>query len=206
MLQEIEELKQKRFICRNARLLWEWENIDRRLRDNDEILYCVKEKNGEGIPIIYEVKFNIRSFCGVMEKDENGLEKPVIADKFIMRIEIPNNFPSVDSKLNFVFLTKNGNGEKISYPWHPNIRFFGDFAGKVCLNREALGSYADLALYIEKVALYLKYEKYHAFNTPPYPEDDIVANWVIKQAEPNGWIDDLKNGFTRNLTKYASAG
>ena len=192
MLQEIEIFKQKNFVSSNARLLWEWEVIDKRLHKNTEISYNIIERNAVGLPLVFEVVYMIRSFCGVMEKDSNGLEEPKFADKFVMRIHVSNNYPSVDSKLVFKFLTKNDAGEEIPHPWHPNIRYYGDFAGRVCLNTVAFGTYTDLALYIEKVGLYLKYEKYHAINEPPYPEDYIVAEWILNQAEPNGWIDNLK--------------
>ena len=82
---------------------------------------------------------------------------------------------------------------EIPHPWHPNIRYYGDFAGRVCLNAEAFGSFTDLSWYIDRVARYLTFETYHAkIGVPPFPEDDTVAEWVIKQAEPQGWIEELK--------------
>lgn len=189
----IEKYKQEKFVHSNARLLWEWEAIDKRLKNNKEISYSIVERNAEGLPVEYEVYYDIRSFCGVADKDKNGLERPLFADEFKMKIFIPNNYPSIDSKLVFRFLTEDVFGIEIPHPWHPNIRYFGDFAGHVCLNNVAYGTYTDIALYIEKIALYLKYDKYHALNIPPFPEDNIVAEWVVNQAEPNGWIDELKN-------------
>lgn len=59
-------------------------------------------------------------------------------------------------------------------------------AGRVCLN--APDSYMDLVWYVERVALYLKYELYHAKQEPPYPEDINVARWVLRQGEPMRWI------------------
>jgi hypothetical protein len=46
----------------------------------------------------------------------------------------------------------------------------------------------DLAWYVERVALYLKYDLYHAKQAPPYPEDITVARWVLRQGEPMRWI------------------
>lgn len=188
---EIEDYKNKNFTGTNFRLLQEWEIIYDRFRNNKEIVVVIRERNGVGLPIVYEVTYKIRSFCGVMEKDENGLEKPLFANRFLMRIKIPNNFPSADSKLDYRFMTEDIFEKKIPHPWHPNIRYFGDKVGHVCLNRLAYGTYTSLALYIENVALYLKYEKYHAVNEPPYPEDDQVARWFLEQAEPNGWVEEL---------------
>jgi hypothetical protein len=194
MLAEIEELKQMRFVHRNARLLWEWETIVKRFGNNKEISFKIVEKNADGIPVKFEIIYNIVSFCGIKEKDKKGLEHPVFANRFCMLIIIPNNYPTFESKLVFKFLTEDNSKNKIPHPWHPNIRYYGDFAGKVCLNELASGTYTDLAVYIDRVAFYLKYEKYHAsVIDPPYPEDEIVAEWVVNQAEPQGWIDELKN-------------
>ena len=35
---------------------------------------------------------------------------------------------------------------------------------------------------------YLKYKRYHAQNTYPYPEDQNVAEWVREEGEPNNWV------------------
>ncbi|MBQ6155827.1 MAG: hypothetical protein IJK22_04415 [Bacteroidales bacterium] len=191
-MREVEKYKDKHFIGRNARLLNEWMSIDERYMHNPEVSYIIRKRNAEGLPVIYEIIFNIKSFCGVGEADENGWQRPLFHDEFIMRIIIPNNYPGVDSKLEFKFLTQTPTGFKIPHPWHPNIRYFGDFAGLVCLNTNACGSYTDLSFYINRVVSYLKFEKYHALNTPPYPQDNKVAEWVLDQAEPNGWITELQ--------------
>jgi hypothetical protein len=195
MKQEIDTYKAKDFTGINVRLLEEWAAIIRRFQSNKEIKIIIRERNPDGLPVIYEVVYNIRSFCGIMGKDEKGLEKPILADSFIMWIEIPKGFPSADKKnLKFKFLTENVFGTKIAHPWHPNIRYYGDFSGKVCVNEKAIAGITDIAFFIEWIGLYLKYIKYHALNTPPYPEDEKVAKWILEQAEPNGWIADLQKG------------
>lgn len=191
MDREIERYKQIKFTGRNRRLMHEWEAIDQRFRDDKQIVYVIRKRNSENLPVEYEIDFKVKSFCNVSPADSHGLEKPVTADSFRMSIRIPNNYPSVDSKLEFRFITKDAEGKDIPHPWHPNIRFFGDFAGRVCLNTPACGTFTDLAWYVDRVLSYLKYEKYHAQNTPPFPEDNKVAEWVLNQAEPNGWIEQL---------------
>ena len=192
-VREIDQYKQMRFVGRNRRLMHEWSAIDQRFRDDKDITYIIRKRNADNLPTQYEIIFKVKSFCNIAEPDANGLCKPVIADEFHMNITIPNNYPAVDSKLEFKFLTKNHEGKEIPHPWHPNIRFFGDFAGRVCLNTPACGTFTDLAWYVDRVMLYLKYEKYHALNTPPFPEDNKVAEWVLEQAEPNGWIEQFRN-------------
>lgn len=193
-MSDIDKYRDKKYRGRNARLFREWEAIEKRCEGDPEVMCLVRKRNEEGLPIVYEVVYNIRSFSGVEEPDAEGLQRPKFADQFSMRINIPNNYPSVDSKLEFKFMTHSVTGQEIAHPWHPNIRFFGDFAGRVCLNADACGSYTDLAWYIDRVARYLRYEVYHAqIGVPPFPEDDKVADWVVKQGEPQGWIKKLHN-------------
>lgn len=192
---EIDKYKDKHYTGRNLRLFREWETIDKRFAHDPDISYLIRKKNADGLPVNYEVTFNVHSFSGVSEPDEKGLYKPLFADVFKMNINIPNNYPSADSKLEFKFRTEDVFGKEISHPWHPNIRYFGSFAGRVCLNTKACGTYSDLSWYIDRVMSYLKYERYHALNTPPFPEDNKVAEWVLEQAEPNGWINQLRESY-----------
>lgn len=191
-MREIDQYKQNRYVGRNRRLMHEWSAIDQRFHDDQDITYTITRRNQENLPTQYEVVFKVTSFCNVSEPDEKGLRKPITADEFRMNITIPNNYPAVDSKLEFKFITKDAQGNEIPHPWHPNIRFYGDFAGRVCLNTPACGTFTDLAWYIDRVMSYLRYEKYHALNTPPFPEDNIVAEWILEQAEPQGWIEELR--------------
>ncbi|MFZ4398516.1 MAG: hypothetical protein ACOYO1_00665 [Bacteroidales bacterium] len=196
MIAEIEKYKKLNLKAKDSRLLEEWELIMKRFSNNEEIEIFIRERNPNGLPIDYEIKYKIRSFCGITEKDENGLQHPLFANEFTMRITIPKNFPSCDSKPYFCFMTEDIlEINKIPNPWHPNIQYYGDFPGKVCINEVAFGTFADLALFIERIALYLKYEKYHAVLVEPYPQDLKVAEWVREQAEPNGWIEELKNNY-----------
>lgn len=191
-MSDIDKFRNNTYKGRNARLFKEWEAIEKRCEGDSEILCLVRKRNAEQLPIEYEVVYNIRSFCGVEEPDGQGLQKPLFADRFTMRINIPNNYPSVDAKLEFKFLVRDLMGEEMPHPWHPNIRYYGDFAGRVCLNVAACGSYTDLAWYIDRVAHYLRYDTYHAkIGVPPFPEDDKVAEWVTNQGEPQGWIAEL---------------
>jgi hypothetical protein len=87
---------------------------------------------------------------GLSERlDEPGVSNaPLFADTFVMVIEIPEDYPCIDSQPAFRFLTQDEDGSEIPHPWHPNIRYFGSFAGRVCLN--APDSYMDLAWYVER--------------------------------------------------------
>jgi hypothetical protein len=193
-MSDIDNFKNTKFKGRDARLYREWDSIAQKYSQFGEVYYRVRKRNLAQLPVVYEIVYNIRSFCGVEEADAAGLQRPIYADRFIMRINIPNNYPSMDAKLEFKFMTQNMAGEEIPHPWHPNIRYYGDFAGRVCLNADACGSYTDLSWYIDRVAHYLRYDTYHAkIGVPPFPEDDAVAKWVTEQGEPQGWINELRD-------------
>lgn len=168
---------------RERRLQYEWDALRRAVSGRDDISVRVAAMKG-GFPIAYDVEYRIRSICGVSDSPEGN--PPVFADRFTMRIDIPDAYPCIDAMPSFMFMTRNEDGEPVPHPWHPNIRYFGDFAGRVCINFP--DSYSGLDWAVLRIASYLTYERYHATNEPPYPEDQTVAAWVIRQGEKNDWI------------------
>ena len=176
---------------RNRRLLYEWQTIVDGLAGHSDICCQIMRTNADGLPIVYCIDYQIQSICSVSDMDhlnQPGItNSPIMADRFRMLIELPDNYPCVDGAPIFRFLTEDENGRPIPHPWHPNIRYFGAFAGRVCLNRT--DTYTDLLWGIQRVASYLRYERYHALSEPPYPEDMQVAAWVVRQAESNDWLN-----------------
>ena len=186
---QINEFDITRFTGRNRRLLYEWQKMEHAFRSG-ETTFSVAAVNSFSLPISYLVEYHIRSICGVTNIDclnRPGIaNEPLFADSFLMRIDRPENYPCVDGSPRFRFMTTDAGGNAIPHPWHPNIRWAGCFAGRVCVNMS--DTYTDLVWGVERVAGYLRYESYHALPQPPYPEDQQVAAWVIRQAEPNHWI------------------
>ena len=201
-MKNIEDFKNEDLYGREARLLYEWEKIDEYCQRSKDVSYLVRKTTPKGLPVLYEVEYRIHSFSGVNDPDEQGQQVPEFDDKFLMNIYIPNNYPNIDSKLEFKFALKDINGKKIPHPWHPNIRYFGDFAGRVCLTTNLYGSYTDLAWYIRRVKHYLKYEAFHDDeNKPPFPEDLTVAKWVREQGKK--YIKDLQDYHKKNNTEIS---
>ena len=180
MQKEIDNFREKNFKGRDARLIKEWEMIERRYANDNQAEYIIRKRNGMGLPVVYDIVFNIKSITGVENPDENGLKKPVFGNQHIMRITLPNNYPSADGLPEFKFTTDI---------WHPNIQHFGDFKGLVCLNQRDSGTQTNLIEYIDRVIAYLTYEDYHAINEYPNPQDLTVAEWVLEQGEPQGWVE-----------------
>jgi len=165
---------------RETRLYNEWKMIDAAYGSNSEISYTIVKRTPSGLPLGYEFTFHIKSITGIQEPDKQGHQRPIFGDKHILRITIPNNYPSADGGYpDFKFITD---------VWHPNVRFYGDFKGHVCLNFEGSGTSTPLTEFIDKVAAYLRYDEYHALDVEPFPEDQTVAQWVREQAEPQEWI------------------
>ena len=186
----IEQYAGKPLSGRNRRLYNEWQGMEKRLGNRSDISFRVTRRNADGMPLGYLVDYQLYSICGVDNMEHFGepdaINKPIYATGFKMRIDIPDSYPSIDAQPSFRFLTSDDTGTPIPHPWHPNIRYFGDFAGRVCINMA--DTYTDLAWGVERVSQYLRYELYHAISEPPYPEDLKVASWVIRQGEPNEWI------------------
>ena len=186
---------------RNRRLWHEWSHLDRALMARSEMTYRIVRRNAQGLPTAYEVTYHLRSICGVERIDR--LEErtvshpPLFATEFRLRITLPENYPCIDAPAAFRFVTRDEEKE-IPHPWHPNIRYFGEFAGRVCLNTP--DTYAGLAWCVDRIAHYLSYDRYHARPEPPYPEDRQVAEWVVREGEPRGWIyfDATLNGEEGN--------
>ena len=182
-MESIEFYKDKVMPGRETRLYNEWKLIDAEYSSHDMISYSISKRSPSGMPLAYEITFRIKSIIGVKEPDGQGLQKPVFGNNHILQITIPNNYPSADGGYpEFTF---------ISDVWHPNVRYYGDFKGHVCLNFENSGTSTTLAEFISKIAAYLRYDEYHALDEEPFPEDQTVAKWVREQAEPQGWIKQL---------------
>ena len=175
---------------RNRRLLHEWRTLEDRFGARKDVDVQVAACNAAGLPVRYRVNYRLHSICGVEQVErlgERGVENPpLFADEFRMVIELPVNYPCVDGAPVFRFLTADEQGSPVPHPWHPNIRWFGQMAGRVCLNMG--DTYTDLAWGVDRIALYLRYDLYHAVQEPPFPEDLQVAAWVIRQGEPREWI------------------
>jgi len=175
---------------RNRRLWYEWQQLETGLADRQDISCKVTRRNTDGLPTSYLVTYHLRSICGVTHEEalnEPGVEnQPLYATGFQMMIELPHNYPCVDAPPSLCFLTADATGQPIPHPWHPNIRYFGAFAGRVCLNMT--DTYTDLLWGVQRVASYLRYDTYHALIEAPYPEDLKVAAWVTRQGEPKEWI------------------
>ena len=181
----INRFRLKELSRRDKRLLQEWQDLDtlcahrKALSQNprkSSISYIIRRKNAIGLPTEYEIWYRCKTIVGV--KGKVIPREPIFGYLHKMRIILPPSYPGADGSPIFTFLTD---------VWHPNIRYAGDFKGRVCLTMNEMGVMTTLKVLVLRVENYLKYQLYHAQNTYPYPEDISVAEWVREEGDPNGW-------------------
>lgn len=174
------------------KLLKEWKKIDTLCQNSERITYIIRKRNREGLPVEYEIIYQLNSIIGIalpngidtVKVDRNieevQLRKPIFGNEHKLSITLPNNYPSA----------YGGNPEfkMITDTWHPNIRASGKFKGRICLNNKDLGVGIGLDERILRVGKYLQYQIYWANDSYPWPEDKTVAEWIREEAEPNKWV------------------
>lgn len=183
---DINQFRNEKYKGRDARLFMEWDLLEKKYGDDSRVTSIIvrKENAKSKLPEMYEIIFNVKSIIGVNPKNEQGLETPVFGNKHRLKIELPDDYPSATGLPAFKFITD---------VWHPNIRFFGDFKGRVCLTFQDRPLTTPLTEYIDTILEYLTYENYFAVNTYPFPEDLTVSEWVREQAEPNNWLNFIQD-------------
>jgi ubiquitin-protein ligase len=135
------------------------------------------------IPVIYHINYRLRSIVGI-----NDDQQPVYGDYHTMRLEIPPEFP-VKPTIPYM----------ITDAWHPNIKSEGLLKGRVCANSVGFGRNFTLAQMVLRVGEILQWKNYLAAFEYPFPEDPIVAEWVLNFAEPND-IVNLEKGIAVDNT------
>lgn len=141
------------------------------------------------IPILYEVDYHIKSIIGIHPD-----QSPIYGDKHTLQIDFPAKFPLETFKV-----------KTLSKIWHPNIKWDGLLAGRVCVNNKGFGRGYDLFWLLLRLGEIIQYKNYLAENIPPYPEDAKVASWIINHAEPNGIVNIQEKIATdnSNLLEYS---
>ncbi len=148
----------------------------------------IKTATHLNIPVLYEVDYHVNSIVGINED-----QSPVFGNKHTIEVDFPAKFPLETFKV-----------KTISNVWHPNIKWEGLIKGRVCVNNKSFGRGYDLYWLLLRIGEIIQYKNYLAENIPPYPEDAMVAHWVLNYAEPNG-IVSMKNKIATddsNLLEY----
>jgi len=173
----------------DRRLLKEFIELSRFLKNTNKIFFEVIEWDKKSIPRKFMISYLIDSIIGVNEDYQ-----PVIGNNHQLHIEIPNQFP---------------NGELISRfktdIWHPNVKYDGPMKGRVqMLNfdnsefSQMMSTSMVLINTIMNIGKMLQYKIYHAKSIPPFPEDFKVAKWVTEFAEKKEIVNKDKSIYIDN--------
>lgn len=148
------------------------------LCDSSKLISAEPLDGGHGLPPSdYMITYHVKSIIGIAED-----QAPIYGEEHKTRITLPSGYPMVSPPSCFMQTPI----------WHPNIRSSGNLSGHICINAQVLGTWHTLDLLVEQIGEMLQYKNYHALKMQPYPEDPIVAKWVVEYAEPNGLVDKRK--------------
>ena len=162
----------------------------RRLADEHLKLITLQEANQEMLsitpskhsrvaphpPVAYDIDYKVKSIVGIDES-----ELPVYKEHHKMRISLPKGYPLQPAECKMITDT-----------WHPNIKSDGPFKGSICTNTGGFGTLYFLDELVVRIGEFLQYKRYLAEDVPPWPEDQKVARWVRKIAEPQEIVDRKK--------------
>lgn len=142
------------------------------LCDQHEDIHC--KVLGDLPPRDYRITF--RGLESIVAVTEDML--PVFDDTHVLEIHLPTGFP-VAPPISYM----------VTSVWHPNIQSEeGAYQGRICGNTEGFGAYYSMDQLVLRIREMLRYEIYHAGLKFPYPEDEVVAQWVREYAEPLGIV------------------
>jgi len=132
-------------------------------------------------PEEYIITYHVRSIINIADD-----QSPIYGNLHRVKIVLPPGYPMTSAPKCFM----------LTQVWHPNIRFFGEHKGHICINKDVLGAWQTLDMLVEQIGEMLQYKNYHAVNEIPYPEDSEVARWVREYAEPNNIVNKRRGVFT----------
>ena len=189
-LGKFDEFRSITMSSQGKRILNERIGIDKLCFQNNSISYFVHQRNGEGLPIEYEINYLINSFTGGGQPEEvewdvdgekitKSVRKPIIGEKHHMRITFPYYYPSANgnSKIKFtadiLHLKTSGQPERSKEVPIPTGKTFGS-------PQASPPHHSHWAKPPVSALLFPGYI--------PLPGRRNIAEWVFEEAEAMGWI------------------
>lgn len=166
---------------RLRRLVKEHRELHQFCEHSDLVRYETIDQRSGMPPEKYRIYFQLKSIIGI-----DADQSPIYGEEHIAEIELPRDYPLSSQPKCWMKTTI----------WHPNIKHSGPYAGKICINAEALGHWHTLDMLASRLGEMLQYKNYHAENVHPHPEDAMVAQWVREYAEPNGIVNKKEKIYT----------
>lgn len=155
------------------------EHLLKELCESSDLIEAIPLNGGPDLPPDkYEITYKVKSIIAI---DDD--KQPVYGELHKAEITLPSGYPMI----------KSPTCKMTTDVWHPNIRSSGNLKGHICINAQVLGTWHTLDLLVEQIGEMLQYKNYHAQKIQPYPEDPIVAQWVMEIAEPQGIVNKKEN-------------
>lgn len=105
-------------------------------------------------------------------------KSPIYGNRHVLEIKIPANYP-IEAPV----------CRMATDIWHPNIQSEdGPMKGRICGNTEGFGAFYSLDRMVVRICEMISYKRYLSEFKFPYPEDETVARWVQRYAEPRGIV------------------
>ncbi|MEM7370984.1 MAG: hypothetical protein AAF587_20385 [Bacteroidota bacterium] len=161
---------------RDRRLAKEHLALAQLCEQTNRITYSI-DKPGKLPPENYIIGYHVKSIVGIDEQ-----QNPVYESYHEVKVSFPAGFPTTAAAKIYMHTPA----------WHPNIKWKGNFKGRICGNTSEFGKLFLLNMLALRIGEILQYKNYHAEQVPPFPEDEEVARWIREFAEPNDIVNKEK--------------
>lgn len=161
---------------RDRRLAKEHLALAQLCEKTNRITYSVSN-SGKLPPENYIIGYHVKSIVGI---DDN--RNPIYETYHEVEVSFPSGYPTTAASKIYMKTPA----------WHPNIKWKGNFKGRICGNTTEFGKLFLLDNLALRIGEILQYKNYHAEQIAPFPEDEEVARWVREYAEPNDIVSNEK--------------
>lgn len=168
---------------RIRRLKSEYQKMAELTARSDFIRFQIQEQIPGRPPEKYLITFTCKGMSGIDAK-----HLPIYSEFHQVLIYMDANYPKAPPKMRWQ-----------TPIWQPNIQHSEPF--KVCIDPAWWAASRTLDRLVVMLGEMVQYKNYHAENTPPFPMDKEVAEWVRNVAEPKGIVSKTKPVDPRELCR-----
>lgn len=168
---------------RIRRLKAEYQKMVELSARSDFIRFQVQDQAPGRPPEKYLITFSCKGYSHI-----DASRMPITSELHQVLIYLDMNYPKAPPKMRWQ-----------TPIWQPNIQHTEPF--KVCIDPAWWAASRTLDRLVIMLGEMVQYKNYHAENTPPFPMDKEVAEWVRTFAEPKGLISKTKPVDTRELCR-----
>ncbi|MEK7486321.1 MAG: ubiquitin-conjugating enzyme E2 [Planctomycetota bacterium] len=168
---------------RIRRLKAEYQKMVELSARSDFIRFHVQDQAPGRPPEKYLITFTCKGYSSI-----DSSKMPILSELHQVLIYLDMNYPKAPPKMRWQ-----------TPIWQPNIQHTEPF--KVCIDPAWWAASRTLDRLVTMLGEMVQYKNYHAENTPPFPMDKEVAEWVRTFAEPRGLLSKTKPVDSRELCR-----